>query len=436
MDRRALIVTYYFPPLGGGGVQRMAKLVKYASRKGWEFTVITADEPTGFINEDPSLADEVPASTKIIRVPFKVLSATPTRFSAFFKTSGFLKRLLSAFVYIPDSRKGWLSKAWPVIARELQGGQYDLVLVSIPPYSLSFLVSEIERRFDLPVILDMRDPWTLNPYKIYPTPLHRFIDQRMEREVISRIHFGISAYGRMLKVYRKTVPGFNPSNWLVIPNGFDEEDFDELSLPKEDSGTFDIAFSGTIYSHINHPTPLFKALALARKLNPQEAKKIRFVFVGKSHINLEKLIAKFGLQEQIILHEYLPHKESLSVLNKANALCFILDDRETRSAYTVGGKVYEYLAFRKPILGLAPEEGEAADLIRRTDAGIIISPQKSKQIADTILNWSKGNIPEFSFISIDEYQRKRQADRFLSFFEKVMANGPLYSRLDKPSQVK
>jgi len=421
MDRRALIITYYFPPLGGGGVQRMAKLVKFASRAGWQFTVITADEPTSIIDTDTTLADEIPESVNIIRVPFSVLPGARGKGTSALGKANFWKRYLSALFYLPDSRKKWLPRVWPFVAKELSTDQYDLVLISIPPYSLSFLIPQIERHFNLPVVLDMRDPWTLNPYKIYPTPLHRYFDRRMERKIIGKVRFATSAYGRMIEVYRQTISGFNSRNWQVIPNGFDEDDFADLPEGQPEKSTFDIAFSGTFYSHVNRPTPLFKAMASLKKRHPELGAKIRFVFAGKAHFDLQKLAVKFGLQAQIITHGYLPHRQSLRVLNDSDVLCLVLDDRDKRSAFTVGGKVYEYLALKKPILALVPEDGEAADLIRKTRSGAVISPQKTEQIAETLHQWSKGNLPELAFDSLDSYRRSLQAETFVRFFERVIA---------------
>ena len=400
----------------------MAKLVKFASRMGWRFTVLTADEPGDIIARDPSLIKEIPQSTKIIRVPFSLLPNVKKRSASLMSKSNFWKRYLSAFFYLPDSRKKWLALAWRSIEQELKTEKYDLVLISIPPYSLSFLVRRIQEQFRLPVILDMRDPWSLNPYKIYPTPLHRYLDQRLELKAVSSVKFGIHAYRRALDFYRRKIPDFAQAKWRVIPNGFDADDFKELAgeAPTAHKETFDIAFSGTIYSHINHPTPLFKAMAEFKAANPVQGAKVRFVFTGKAHIDLKKLAAKFGLENQLILHGYLPHKESLRVLNKADALCFILDDRCERSAFTVGGKVYEYLALKKPILALVPEEGEAADVIRQTASGVVISPQKIKEISATLSAWASGNIPQFPFNGIENYRREKQAEYFINFFEQAI----------------
>lgn len=418
MDRRCLIITYYFPPLGGGGVQRIAKLVKYASRQGWQFTVITAQEQTAIIPQDPTLQAEIPSKTNIIRVPFKLLSSPVPVEHRITQKSNYWKRWLSAFFYLPDSRKKWLGRAWPSIENELQNETYDLVLISIPPYSLSFLAKRIKARFGMPVVLDMRDPWTLNPYKIYPTPLHRRIDWQMEKKVIASAEYGISAYKKPLEFYENKIENFNSANWTVIPNGFDEEDFADLKPKASDHQTFNLAFSGTIYSHINHPAPLFKAMAQLKQRFPELGAKARFLFVGKAHIDLRKATKKYGLEKQIVEKGYLPHQQSVRLLNEADALCFILDDRRRESQYTVGGKVYEYLRLKKPILALVPQSGEAAELIRETHSGVVVPPRQTGKIVRILHDWMQA-LPQFEFRHIERFSRKKQAQEWMRFLEKI-----------------
>ncbi|MHB2151037.1 glycosyltransferase [Calditrichota bacterium LG25] len=418
MDRRCLLITYYFPPTGGGGVQRLTKLIKYASREGWQFTVVTADEASDLIVRDESLLKEIPPSTRVVRVPFEALQAQKVG-----ARSTYFKRWLSAFLFLPDSRKKWAQRAWQTIQRLLQKETFDLVLVSIPPYSLSFLIPKIESVFHIPTVLDLRDPWTLNPYKIHPTPVHRWLDWKMEKKIIGRVRTGISAYGRVLQHYAANIAGFNQNNWAIIPNGYDEADFNGLktsTVVKDD--WFRIGFSGTIYSHLNHPTPLFRALAALKARKPESGEKIRFVHVGKSHIDLKKLASRFGLETQVETTGYLPHRQALEKLNQMDCLCFILDDSDARSRFTIGGKVYEYLRLKKPILALVPEEGEAADLVNRTNSGVVISPKKKEQIADVLLNWLNSRQFEFVFQNIEPFRRDYQARQFVQLFERAVKN--------------
>ncbi len=416
MDKRCLLITYYFPPLGGGGVQRLAKLVKFASPLGWQFTVLTAEEPTAIVVKDSSLLKDIPPQTRVVRVPAALTTA-----KAAGATSTYLKRWLSAFLFVPDSRKAWLRRVRPVLKKLLQNESFDLILISLPPYSLSFLVRDIQNMTSTPVLLDLRDPWTLNPYKIYPTPFHRLLDWQLEQKALRSVPAGISAYQRVVGFWAKKVKQFDPRNWRVIPNGYDEDDFAGLSgaTPPTD-GLFKIGFSGTIYSHLNHPTPLFKALAQVKQKWPELGAKLRFVHLGKSHIDLSRIAARFNVQNQVESLGYLPHRQALQTLNTMNALCFVLDDREARSKFTIGGKVYEYLRLKKPILALVPEEGEAADLICETKAGVAISPRKTTQIADVLRHWVKGHPNDFAFRHIERFRRDVQAKAFVAFFEEIL----------------
>lgn len=400
-------------------MQRLVKLIKFASKLGWQFTVLTAEEQSSLIAEDPTLLSEIPDQTKIIRVPFDLPSNKASKATYF-------KRWLSALLFVPDSRKKWVKKVWQKLQSFDLDRQFDLVLISIPPYSLSFLATKIQQNRRIPIVLDLRDPWTLNPYKIHPTPFHRWLDAKLERKYVGKISFGISAYRRLLDFYAERWAEFKIENWLVIPNGFDEDDFRELpSKPKNDQHLFKIGFSGTVYSHLNHPTPLFKAMAHFSKQWPEQGAQLRFVHVGKSQIDLKKLAARFRLANQVQSLGYLPHKEALVRLNEMDSLCFVLSDRDARSRFTVGGKVYEYLRLAKPILALVPEDGEAADLIHETKSGVVVSPQNTEAIVSVLHQWLNGKHTGFKFENIEHYRRDVQAKQFVQFFNEILGGKKL-----------
>ncbi len=418
MARRCLVVTYYFPPLGGGGVQRIVKFIKYASRLDWQFTVITADEQNTNIPNDTTLLEEIPDRCKILRLPGSVPGSGMIPFT---KHIGYWKRWLSAFKYIPDSRRSWLVPAHKAVINELSRQTYDCLLISIPPYSLAMLAADLTQSQNIPVILDMRDPWTANPYKIHPTPYHFRKDLEIERNAIGRIQFGIAAYQFIPDDYQKQIKAFQTKNWKVIPNGWDQDDFSNLKPERQPEEGFHIAFSGTFYSHINKPHFLFKAMAYLLKHRPEQGKQIHFYHVGKANFALQKVAGKFGLEKQVHLLGYRSHAETLNILSGMDALCFILDDREKRSRNTIGGKVYEYLRLKKPILALVPQEGEAAELIRSTNSGVVIAARKTREIAEQLANWQKDR-PHLHFKSIDHYSRGFLAEEWVRFLERVTSS--------------
>ena len=257
MAKRGLIVTYYFPPAGGGGVQRWTKFIKYLSNQDWKFTVITAAIENESIS-DQSLLDDIPPESKIIRTENKSGKKTDLMKSI---PRGYLQRWIGAFIHVTDSRENWNQKVIPIINAEMKDGNYDVLFISMPPYSTARLAAYYTDKLDIPVILDMRDPWTINPYKIHPTPLHRYLDKRTEQRTISKIKYIVSAYQSIVQDYKK----FPQIKSCVITNGYDEADYSDLSnIELSENDSFNLAFSGSFYSHLNRPDNLFKAIKLLK----------------------------------------------------------------------------------------------------------------------------------------------------------------------------
>ncbi len=349
MAKRCLIVTYYFPPTGGGGVQRNVKLIKYLSREDWKFTVITCVNAPSNIAKDESLLTEVPEDVEIINVPNPAISGKKSllgKVSTLIKST-FLIRWVTSFIYIPDRFKSWTKPVGDRVEQLVAKNKFDIVFISSPPYSLVQLAAELTQKLPIPVVLDMRDPWTTHPLKIHPSPWHFSKDRKMEMQAIRQIKHGVSVTQSLLSLYEQTVEGFKTENWRYIPNGFDEEDFKNLRPQELDKSKFHIGYSGTFYSHLTPPDLLFKAIA---ELDPALKSKVCFHHIGTSMIPLKKIAARFGLAGNIKEWGYKEHKESLNILAGMDILCFILDSSNKYSVNTIGGKVYEYLRLGKPIL--------------------------------------------------------------------------------------
>jgi len=418
MAKRCLIVTYYFPPTGGGGVQRNVKLVKYLSRENWKFTVITAGESSLNLPNDESLQTEIPENTEIISVPIlkRIKKKKSTKKSLSFFKSTFLVRFISSFIFIPDRHKSWLKPVKKKILDLLAREKFDVILVSSPPYSLVKLAAELTSELAIPVVIDMRDPWTTNPYKIHPSKWHFDKDRKFEIKYIEQIKYGISAYRSLIGFYRNNINNFNHENWRYIPNGFDEEDFDNLKPEKMDSKKFHIAFSGTFYSHVNKPHFLFKGIAAMEK---SLRDKVCFHHVGNSAINIKNIAQSFGLENNIVEWNYHDHKSCLNILSGMDALCFILDSSNKNADNTIGGKVYEYLRLAKPILAITPTKGESAMLIQETDSGIVIDPYDHLKIAKTISNWIETPAKQMIDNDYSTFERSILAKQYDTFFEQV-----------------
>lgn len=407
MVRHGLIVTYFFPPGGGGGVQRWTKFIKYLSRQDWQFTVIT-NKQSITENSDSTLLKDIPNTTRVIQVSDK-FSKHHNKFK-----SNYFRRWLVSFFFVMDSRKYWVKKAWNKIVDELSQTKYDFVICSIPPYSVSELAIRAKENFkNLPVILDMRDPWSINPYKIYPTPIHKYLDRQKELSTIKKLDYLISAYKSTVNFYAEKITNFDVKQSIVISNGFDEEDFNNLKsikLPNPDY--LNLAFSGTFYSHLNNPQMLFKSLSILK----EEGFQINFHHIGTSVFDLEQLAKKYGIEEIIVNWGYRNHKECLEILNEMDVLTVILDSRKKYSGNTIGGKVYEYLGLKKPILALVTAGGEAAQLISDTRSGLICDSKNASEIAQAIKDIESN---KFEHIEIEQFSRENLANKLNDFLTNI-----------------
>lgn len=411
MVKRGLIITYYFPPVGGGGVQRWTKFIKYLSKHDWKIDVITR---THSPNEtlDKTLQKDLPPTLQIKTVNDSVSNH---RFKFLKSNSNYLQRWMSSFLFITDSRKSWVKSAWQIVNKEIISSKYDVIICSIPPYSVSDLAVKIKEKFSsIPVVLDLRDPWSINPYKIYPTPIHRLLDEKKELENISKLDYLISAYQSTLQRYTKTIGDFEEKDSIVISNGYDEEDFIKLkakNLPN--SNSFNIAFSGTFYSHLNNPDLLLKSLAILKS----EGQKIYFHHIGTSVYDVHALAKKYGVEDQLVLWGYQSHRNCLEILYSMDAFALLLDSKVKNADKTIGGKVYEYLRLKKPILGLVPRNGEAAQLISKTKSGVICD---SSNVDEVVNAFKKLNSNKFEYKGIEEYSRENLANQLNNYLSIII----------------
>jgi glycosyltransferase involved in cell wall biosynthesis len=416
LAKRGLLVSYYFPPTGGGGVQRWVKYLKYLSGLGWEFCVI-ANEHSPANPKDETLLNELPENIKIIRTQTSGTVDTIRNKTPFFRQSGYWQRWVSALFRITDSRLAWNNIASKYLRDEIANNKYDVVIFTSPPYSLAFLASEINENLNCPVVLDLRDPWTINPYKIYPTGIHRILDEHRERNSISKIDNLISAYQSTIDNYQKSIHNFKSKEVLVLPNGYDEKDFRNIeAIESFKGGSYNIGFSGTIYSHLNTPDPIFGAMSRLIK----KGMDIHFHHVGTSVYDLSELAKKYNIVENIHVWGYTDHKRNLQILQMMDALCLILDDRWPQSENTIGGKLYEYLRLNKPIFAIIPEKGEAAKVINKTNSGVVVSAKNSEEIVQKLKALIL-NKHEFTWEGLEEYNREHQVEVLNEYLEKIIS---------------
>jgi glycosyltransferase involved in cell wall biosynthesis len=413
---KVLLIAYHFPPLGGGGVFRTLKFTKYLPEFGYQPHVLTVMNPMYRI-KDPTLIGEIPPSAKVYRTfsfEQSILRAP--------------RRLLGInlkWFYVPDENIGWLPSAVRQGEKIIKKANIDIVYATAPIFT-SFLIGFLlKRKTGKPLVVDYRDPWTQNIFLEYPSKLHRRIDDKLEKFVLETTDHVIVTSDPMKHRLVEKYP-FTKGKIDTITNGFDPEDFKNLTV-KKDKEKFVIVYTGSLYGR-RTGEKFFMAFRELIEANPELETKIQVLITGLISKQDAFCIEKFGLKNVIKLLGYRSHKESLSLMANADVLLLIMSLEEVCNAkigtLTIPGKVFEYLGVKRPILAIVPP-GPAADIIRSTKTGVIVSPQDTGVIAQTILklfqDWKNGTL-EVLESDISKYDRRVLTQKLVNVFQQVQVN--------------
>jgi len=289
----------------------------------------------------------------------------------------------------------------------------DIIYVTGNPFS-SYLIGCILKFLSKkPLIIDFRDAWILDPRRSIKTIM-------LWRDIIEKFLFNICvkysdkvilATNSMCEDFKRKFKNIRPSNdFLVITNGFDDTDLNNIVYIENNSGFFNIVYTGTLQWGSRDPTYLFKALNLLKKGNYEIYTQVRLYLVGNISNNYKLLLAQYGLQDCVLIKGYVPHNESLGYLKMADVLVFIMETQKNVRQIT-SGKIFEYVAFNKPILALAAIDSDAADIIKDSGLGVFANPIDECKILDMLLqlyNSWKNNQPlnAVSADNISKYTRK------------------------------
>jgi glycosyltransferase involved in cell wall biosynthesis len=412
--RKLLIITYYWPPSGGAGVQRWLKFTKYLPQYGWQLYILTVDPAYAtWPSIDKSLEAEVDAGLKIFRTKatdwFKLYSGDKSKIpSAGFAKStdqslkGKIARFIRGNFFIPDPRRGWnrhaLKKASELIATE----NITHIITSSPPHSSQLIGLKIKRKYpSLTWIADLRDTWTdIYYYKLfYPTVISKAIDKFYERKVIRKADRIISVGNNLASAFASKVKDAD-RKLFVVPNGYDEQDFD--SVPRINPERFTITYSGTISE--SYPVgALLKALSELR-LNKHD---FLLRFVGSVPEHTANKISSIIGSSNVEFLPYMEHKEAVRLICTSSLLLLIIPEAEKNNAITPG-KVFEYIATGKPVLYIGPPDGDAAYHLKRCGHKSIFTKDASEEIREFIQSLTDEK-DQMIFAKHPEYSRQSLA---------------------------
>jgi glycosyltransferase involved in cell wall biosynthesis len=405
-----VIVSYYFPPSGGPGVQRVLKFVKYLPEFGWDPAVLTvrgADYPA----RDESLLAEIPSSVPVVR------TSIPEPYSVYRRLTGrgkgapvdvnvnrdpgerrsareALAEWVRGMLFIPDARVGWMATGVRPGVELARSFGADMVYSSSPPYTCALLGRSVARRAGIPWVPEFRDPWSgflSAPRRPEPA---RSLERRMERGVYRDAPRLVVAWKGIAEDFRTKYPDEDAEKFRWIPNGFDPEDLRETDPLVNDR--FTVVYTGSMYG-VRNPDTFLRAVGSLLESGRLDPDRVRFRFVGRFGEEVRVMFRRPELAGTVEETGYVSHGESVSQLLGAHALLLVVDDVPGAEGI-VPGKVFEYIGSRRPVLAVGPE-GAVAELVRTTGAGWVLPRNDVSGIADAVASlyeeWSRAGTTHF-----------------------------------------
>lgn len=413
-----LFFVYHFPPVGGGGAQRTVKFVKYLPEFDIRPGVLTGPSDSDERWLDEGLGADLPAGLPVFR--------PDSRAPASYKTTR-LDRILGR----PGAAAAW----WRSTVAELgetaiERFKPDVLVATLPPYETLDPVLELGSRHGIPVVADLRDPWVLDEGRSYPSGLHRALDRRSMRRQLGRASWVVMNTPEAHRAMREELPGEIPIS--AITNGYDEADFEPVDVERT-GHPFTILHAGgfhyrlavadermatlrrllrarawdvDVFGRSHHY--LLQALAAIRRDHPRRYASLRVQLAGSLYREDADLIERSDVADIIEPLGYLPHDETVHLMRSADALFFPHQGVPAgERSRIVPGKLYEYLAARRPILAAIPP-GDARDFIGAADAGIIVEPDDVEGIASAILTLMSKPQPDRPLSeSVTRFTRRR-----------------------------
>lgn len=390
--QKVLIITYYWPPAGGPGVQRWLKFVKYLR----DFDI----EPIVYIPENPnypivdeSLTEEIPAGIKVYKKPIyepygfaRIFSKKKTKkISAGIinsKNQSVVEKVMlwiRGNLFIPDARKFWIKPSVDFLQDVIAKEKIGTVITTGPPHSLHLIGLELKKRTKIRWVTDFRDPWTSIGYhkKLKLTKASQEKHKQLEHLVLNEADKIIVTSNTT----RQEFSNITPKPIVVITNGYDASPGSSAALDVD----FTISHIGSLLTGRN-PLNLWKALSELIQENPDFKKHFKLQLAGVISSDVLESIYFYGLQSYTKLLGYISHDEALQYQRKSQVLLLIeIDSEETQGI--IPGKVFEYMASKRPILGVGPANWEVGDLVAESNTGKTYTYSQLGELKSTLLQW-------------------------------------------------
>jgi hypothetical protein len=368
--RKVLFIAYHFPPRHHIASVRAKGLARYLPLYGYEAKILTAKLPGPTDPRFDIIQTEYPGDvTDLILKQIRgkkqgsQRDEVASRFSAIEKKSTFgrfLLRTVRSVVEYPDNQRFWYRRALSAAYRTIASGEYDAILSTSYPVTSHLVAASLVDRFELPWVADLRDLWTQSHLRPYGR-IRNWAERRVELSTLRKAGVLVTVSkplaDQLSKLHRREV--------LTITNGFDPEEIRAGTLTR----TFTITYTGRVHPVFQDPTPLFEAINSLLRRGIAQRQELCVRFYGRKEVWLEELIQHHGLHDIVLQHGAQDRASALARQQESQVL-LLLDwtDEKEKGVYT--GKVFEYLAARRPILTVGKAAGVLMDLGRQTKAGV------------------------------------------------------------------
>lgn len=427
--KKVLIITYYWPPAGGAGVQRVLKFAKYLPQFGWQPVILTVKNPDCPI-EDHSLLNDISSEAKV----YKTTSMEP--FGLYKKITGkksnekimsdilvdkskssFLEKLsrwVRLNLFIPDAKIGWIPFAVKNGLKIIDEENIDLIFSSSPPHTVQIVAKKLAQKTGIKWIADFRDPWLeLIHYQANKrTKFAKKYETKLESKVLRNANGIITVSDTIKNMFFDKV---KRDDVEVIPNGYDESDI--IISSKVLTNEFVISYTGII-SDTKIPTSLFYAI---NKLRDENINNIKLIFAGSICDELINSVKSYKIEDIFEFKGYLQHKDSVKLLQETTILLLLIDNIPNNKGILTG-KLFEYLGSKKPIFAIGPTDGDANKIIESTKSGLMIEHDEDEKayivLKEMYQNWLKNDF-DYKF-EVENYSRKKQAEKLSEIFNQYV----------------
>ncbi len=426
--KRVLIITYYWPPAGGPGVQRWLKFVTYFKEFGIEPIVYIPENPH-YPLVDKNIVSEIPKGVEILKQPIR----EPYGFAKIFSrkktiqiSSGVITNKKQSFTeklmlwirgnfFIPDARIGWVKPSVTYLQKYIKENSVDVIITTGPPHSLHLIGLTLKETLHLKWIADFRDPWTTIHYhkSLRLSKSSAKKHKKLEAQTLA-------AADRVVVTSPSTKKEFEQITKTpieVITNGYDI--LEEINRVLDTS--FTLAHIGSLLSERN-PKILWKVLSEICIENESFAQELKIKLVGAISEDVVSSIHTNGLKENCEVMGYVTHKEALQLQHNAQVLLLVEMDRpETRAI--IPGKLFEYLAAKRPILALGPKGSDMVDIISETNSGSYFNFKEEEQLKKQILSYYKDyqvGILGVTSKNILKYSRRELTNKMSELIKEVI----------------